>query len=128
MIRQHSPDGKLHGFQQAILTNPHGPEGIAYRIWMRDVLQPLNEKAAVTIFDHIDLLDVEHVVPELLQMVAHVATMRVMLKRWEEGEVNTHSVISYPNTLLDFVQKEFARVKRRQAALLGFNTRLRAKL
>ena len=31
MIRQHSPDGKLHGFQQAILTNPHGPEGIAYR-------------------------------------------------------------------------------------------------
>ena len=48
---------------------------------MRDVLQPLNEKAAVIIFDHIDLLDVEHVVPELLQMVAHVATMRVMLKR-----------------------------------------------
>jgi hypothetical protein len=54
---------------------------VLLRLWMRDVLQPLNEKAAVIIFDHIDLLDVEHVVPELLQMVAHVATMRVMLKR-----------------------------------------------
>jgi hypothetical protein len=48
---------------------------------MKDVLQPLNEKAAEIIFEHIDLLDEERVVPELLQLVAHVATMRVLLNR-----------------------------------------------
>jgi hypothetical protein len=53
------------------------------RMWMDKVLQPLNEKAASIIAEHIDLLDARHVVPELLQLVAHVNTMRVILHKWE---------------------------------------------
>jgi hypothetical protein len=49
---------------------------------MEKVLQPLNEKAASIIAEHIDLLDAQHVVPELLQLVAHVSAMRVILARW----------------------------------------------
>lgn len=49
---------------------------------MEKVLQPLNEKAASIIAEHIDLLDAQHVVPELLQLVAHVSAMRVILHRW----------------------------------------------
>ena len=49
---------------------------------MEKVLQPLNEKAARIIAEHIDLLDAQHVVPELLQLVAHVSAMRVILARW----------------------------------------------
>lgn len=51
------------------------------RMWMEKVLQPLNEKAASIIAEHIDLLDAQHVVPELLQLVAHVSAMRVILHR-----------------------------------------------
>jgi hypothetical protein len=51
------------------------------RMWMEQVLQPLNEKAASIIAEHIDLLDAQHVVPELLQLVAHVSAMRVILAR-----------------------------------------------
>lgn len=31
MVRQHSPNGTVQGFQKAIKDNPAGPEGAAYR-------------------------------------------------------------------------------------------------
>lgn len=162
MVQQHSPDGTILGFQRAVMMNPHGAEGRAYRLehrhspfagvvccqcqaqgplpataisccgekrlglhndrpalftwgqncvgyllwhtrtacimlgmgtmchhalpavcrlWMTEVLQPLNERAATIIFDHIDLLESSTIIPELLQLVAHMATSRVMLQR-----------------------------------------------
>ena len=54
-----------------------GAEARAYRVWFAQVLQPLNEKAARIVVDRIDLLDSAAVVPELLQLVAHVFTMKV---------------------------------------------------
>eukprot|EP00877_Chromochloris_zofingiensis_P001300 jgi/Chrzof1/11170/Cz05g26150.t1 len=122
MVQQHSPDGTILGFQRAVMMNPHGAEGRAYRLWMTEVLQPLNERAATIIFDHIDLLESSTIIPELLQLVAHMATSRVMLQRWKDGEFDTKSVISYPDKLLGFIQDEFDRVKRKQADLLGEKT------
>jgi hypothetical protein len=100
MVRQHSPDGSADAFQACCMRDPAGPEAAAYRMWMEKVLQPLNEKAASIIADHIDLLDAEQrdsggstsssagvgsgqakLVPELLQLVAHVSAMRVILHR-----------------------------------------------
>jgi hypothetical protein len=47
--------------------------------------------------------------------------------RWQEGDLNTASAISYPDRLLAFVQREFAVLKRRQAQLLGLKD-VRSKL
>jgi hypothetical protein len=48
---------------------------------MKDVLQPLNEKAADIIVNRINLLDSPNINPLLLQFVAHVSAYRVILKR-----------------------------------------------
>lgn len=52
------------------------------RQWMKEVLQPLNEKAADIIVRHADLLQSAQMEPLLLQLVAHVSAYRVILKRW----------------------------------------------
>lgn len=49
MVRQHSPDGTGDGFVAAVRAFPSGAEASVYRTWMRDVLQPLNERAAAIV-------------------------------------------------------------------------------
>ncbi|KAF6258986.1 hypothetical protein COO60DRAFT_1701047 [Scenedesmus sp. NREL 46B-D3] len=146
-VRQHSPDGTLARFQELCMADPGGPQAAAYKaieLWMftEDVdgegAAAVNEKAASIIAEHIDLLDAQHVVPELLQLVAHVSAMRVILARWQNGEPGAFygSTISYPDKLREFVVNEFARIKYKQARLLGFKPpfvpstplQLRAKL
>lgn len=53
MIRQHSSDRTRDAFVRAIQHNPQGPEGAAYRHWMRVVFQPLNQRAASIIEEHL---------------------------------------------------------------------------
>ncbi|DBA94969.1 hypothetical protein WJX77_012309 [Trebouxia sp. C0004] len=123
MIGQHSPDGTKAGFVRAIKENPDSAEAVAYRQWMKEVLQPLNDKAANAIVDHIDLIEASSVDPLLLKLVAYVKTVRVMMSRWEAGNTNEWSALTYPDEVLPFVVAEFKRMKERQAQLLGFNNR-----
>eukprot|EP00884_Botryococcus_braunii_P003158 jgi/Botrbrau1/12843/Bobra.0045s0012.1 len=46
MVREHSPDGTQTTFVRSLRDSPDGPVAKAYRQWMKEVLQPLNEKAA----------------------------------------------------------------------------------
>ena len=43
--------------------------------------------------------------------------------RWEAGNTNEWSALTYPDEVLPFVVAEFKRMKERQANLLGFNNR-----
>ena len=54
---------------------------VCCRQWMRDVLQPLNEKAADIVVKHADMLQSNRMEPLLLQLVAHVSAYRVILSR-----------------------------------------------
>ena len=119
MVRQASPDGTAGGFVAAARAAPEGREGHVYRTWMRDVLQPLNERAAAIVVDHADLLEEAAMPPALLQLVAHVSANRVVLARWAAGDLAEQSAITYPDTLHGWVEAEFAGVKARQAGLLG---------
>ncbi|KAF8073096.1 hypothetical protein HT031_000757 [Scenedesmus sp. PABB004] len=123
MVRQHTAHGRADDFQRACIADPRGAEATAYRLWVEKVLQPLNERGASIIVEHIDLLDARHVVPELLQLVAHVASMRVCLDTWRRGELDCWSAISYPDTLGEYVVREFARIKLQQSRLLGITPR-----
>lgn len=123
MVRQHSPDGTREGFVREVRDHPEGEEGRAYRHWMRSVLQPLNEKAADAIVNHLNLLDSPSINPLLLQFVAHVSAYRVILKLWEEGAFNEWSAVSYPDKLPEYVEAEFKKIKRKQAELLGMRER-----
>jgi len=128
MMRQHSPDGTPESFIKATRQDPEGPEAKAYRHWMKEVLQPLNEKAVDAIVNHIDLLESNHVEPLLLKLVAYVNTTKVLMSRWEGGNYSEWSAISYPDELLQYVQLEFKKIKERQAALLGIKNGITSKL
>ncbi|GFR51542.1 hypothetical protein Agub_g13960 [Astrephomene gubernaculifera] len=119
MVQQHSPDGTKAAFRAAVKANPEGKEARAYRTWMAEVLQPLNERAAQVVTEHIDLLDSPGLEPLLLQLVAATSAYRVTLQSWKNGDFGAHSVIKYPDTIADYVSREFAKMKRRQASLLG---------
>lgn len=53
MVRAHSPDGggSAAAFVSAVRRDPEGATARVYRTWMRDVLQPLNERAAAIVVD-----------------------------------------------------------------------------
>ena len=53
---------------------------------MKEVLQPLNDKAANAIVDHIDLIEASSVDPVLLRLVAYVKTLRVIMSRQDEND------------------------------------------
>lgn len=90
---------------------------------MEHVLQPLNEAAAEVIVQRIDLLESDSIAPILLSFVAHVTSNRVVLQQWRSGVKDAHSSIPFPDELLDYVTKQFAYIKRRQARLLGVKLR-----
>ena len=48
---------------------------------MRTVLQPLNERAADIVIEHVDLIEDKKLDPRLLQLVAHVFANRVILQK-----------------------------------------------
>lgn len=48
----HSPANRSPPLQ--VSADPQGPEAVAYRLWVAEVLQPLNEQAAAIVRDHID--------------------------------------------------------------------------
>lgn len=66
------------------ICQPHKRHDVAVacRQWMKEVLQPLNDKAANAIVDHIDLIEASSVDPLLLKLVAYVKTVRVMMSRY----------------------------------------------
>lgn len=128
MIQQHSPDGSREAFVSAIRENPDSREAQIYRQWMKEVLQPLNDKAANAIVDHIDLIEASSVDPLLLKLVAYVKTARVVMSRWDKGHIDEWSAMTYPDEVVPYIVSEFKRMKERQADLLGFNTKYRSKL
>ena len=96
---------------------------IVCRHWMTSVLQPLNEQAADVIVKRIDLLESDSMSEQLLKFVAHVAANRVVLQKWEEGVLDAHSAIPFPDGVTDFIIQQFARMKRKQAHMLSVNIR-----
>ena len=106
-------------FAAAVRLNPQGPAARTYRAWVRDVLMPLSERAAKTVIERADLLEGSEISPLLLQLVAHVSAYRVILRRWDEGELERETAIPYPDDLEKWVSETFDMLKQRQAGLLG---------
>mmetsp|Transcript_2545 Transcript_2545/g.7227 ORF Transcript_2545/g.7227 Transcript_2545/m.7227 type:complete len:193 (+) Transcript_2545:180-758(+) len=129
MIRLHSPDGSPETFIQTARSQPGSKEAQAYRLWMTEVLQPLNEKAAKVLSENTDLLETDDVEPLLLHLISHVASNRVILKGWQAGDMDTRKLpITYPDGLLAYVQGEYSRLKAIQAKLIGVPHGRRSKL
>jgi hypothetical protein len=75
---------------------------------------------------HADLLDETEVPNCLLTLVAHVAAYQAVIKGWEEGDYSqVTSLVEFPReSLQNYIEDSFRKLKQRQAKLLGESGRL----
>jgi hypothetical protein len=104
--------------QWAPLTNG---ERIEWRIWMTHVFMPLNERIERAIVENADLLPEEDIPQPLLDMCAHVASYKALLKKWELQDYSEdHAQIDYPGReFREYIQRTFKDLKQQQAKLLA---------
>ena len=81
---------------------------------------PLNLAMEALILKHTDLL-VESEMPEiLLDLSAHIAGFKPVLKSWEQGDFSKNtSLISFPEGFNQYAEKNYRILKAKQAELLG---------
>ena len=46
-------------------------------------------------------------------------TSELRHRRWEEGNISEWSTVTYPDSLLQWTEEQFSKMKERQAKLLG---------
>jgi hypothetical protein len=100
-----------------------------YRLWMTHVFGPINEKLEGTIVGNSHLIAGERMPPEFSDVLAHIATYRAVLKRWESSpprdatfeeaiQQNT-AMIPFPQAFNCYVERTFEKLKLQQNKLLG---------
>ena len=100
---------------------PTDDEAAAWRLWMREVFMPLNLRVEDVIVGKADLLDEDEMPMPFLQLVAHVAAYKTVLKRWDQKDfADNIALLPFPRSyLLPLVQERFALLKQEQQKLLG---------
>ena len=99
---------------------PNDHERAAWRLWMTHVLMPLNTRIESVIVDKADLLEGNEMPACLLDLLAHIAAYKAVLKSWETGDYSRHlSVIDYPDEVSRYAKREYLRLKSFQQSLIG---------
>lgn len=93
----------------------------AWCLWMKEIFMPYNEAMAQLVVDHADLLEESEIPQCLLDLSAHVAAYRPVIKAWENSDYSSYySVNVFPaDDLIFYATERFNQLKRRQAKLLG---------
>jgi hypothetical protein len=100
---------------------PNDAELAAWRLWMTEVFMPLNEQMFEVITNNAELL-VESEMPQpLLDVCAHVAGYRPVLKSWAAGDTSRNtSVINFNGReLADYALSRYTALKIEQRELMG---------
>jgi hypothetical protein len=99
---------------------PTDQETAAYRLWMAEVFQPLNERMAEAVIAKADLLEGDDLPECLVDLCAHVAAHRTVLRQWEENDYSEHTLnLNFPQDVYPYVEKTFEVLKAEQSALLA---------
>ena len=92
----------------------------AWRHWMQTVFMPINMRIYELILSKSDLLIESHMPPCLIQLCAHVASYKVVLEKWEQGDFTSHTaLIHFPKEFHGYSKESFEMLKSEQAKLLG---------
>jgi hypothetical protein len=116
--RKYRPEGG--GFWREDLP-PSSDEQAAWRLWMTEVFMPINLRLEQLVINNADLLIETEMPPCLLDLCAHVAAYKAVLKRWAREDFSEHtSVINFPRgPLRRYLEPAYRRLKAEQAELLG---------
>lgn len=95
-------------------------EAETFRLWMTNVLMPMNRQLVELILRKADLLEGDKMPRVLLEVCANVLAFEAVLKRWEQRDyTRTWSFVPYPGEQLrEYANESFADLKGRQAQLL----------
>jgi hypothetical protein len=67
-----------------------------------------------------DLLEGREVPGRLLDLLAHIAAYKAVIKAWNDGDFSHHiSVIDYPEEVNRYVKREYLQLKALQQTLIG---------
>ena len=89
-------------------------------LWMSTVFMPLNRRMVEIIITRAHLVEQDYMPPQLLALCAHVSGYEVLIKKWEDGDYSRMvPYIVFPSIVIDYVETSFAKLKKRQASLLG---------
>lgn len=92
----------------------------AVMLWMSEVFMPFNMTMEKVVVEHADLLIGSEMPQCLLDLCAHVASHRVIIKRWESGDLSEYTaLVPFPREdLLKYAEESFRQLKREQMQLL----------
>lgn len=90
-----------------------------WRIWLENVLMPLNRQIVNIIVNKAHLI-IEEIVPQCLRkLVAHVADYEVIVKKWSKGDFSEAiSSVPFPDDLREYAEKSYNDLKGEQVKLL----------
>lgn len=110
--------GGVQVFKDA--NNPTEAELAEWRVWVKAVLMPINEKIEAVIVDNAHLIR-EHEMPRcLLTFMSHMSTYRAILSKWAADDFTEYlSPIEYPKDLHDYAAQSYQAIKDEQLQLLG---------
>src|SRR5262249_17513918 len=99
---------------------PSEEDAALWRIWVKDVFTPLNDRMLEIILLHGDLFDEDELPREYYLLCAHIAAYKAVLTQWAQRHYSEHtSLIPYPSTIDDIIEATYRELKHEQSILLG---------
>lgn len=91
-----------------------------WRLWIINVLMPLNEWREKLILENAYLIQ-ERDMPEcILHFLTHASVYKAIIRKWEDGDYSERfSIIEYPDELLGYATKNYRSLKDEQLRLIG---------
>jgi hypothetical protein len=91
-----------------------------WRIWVEEVLYPLNAQLEHIIINKAHLI-IEEEMPHCLKLfLAHSAGYKAIIKKWRDGNFSEHSsVIEYPDEIEEYAENSFLSLRKQQRKLIG---------
>jgi hypothetical protein len=109
--------GRDHVF--ADRSHPDEPALREWKIWLTEVLMPLNEFREDLILRKSYLIREREMPDCLLRFVAHAAAYKAVLKKWKDGDFSeVLSIIDFPAELDVYASRSYGELKREQMALI----------
>jgi hypothetical protein len=91
-----------------------------WRLWVTEVLMPMNLSQETIILRSAHLIREQEVPECLLTFVAHIAAWKALLKKWEAGEYSEQfSVVPYPPEVAEYAALAYRELKAEQLQLIG---------
>ena len=91
-----------------------------WRIWLVNVLMPLNDYREKIILDKAHLIREEEMPVCLLRFIAHVASYKAVIQKWTQGDFSEHlSIIDFPVEIHAYIKDSYRELKHEQTVLIG---------